>query len=104
MTETAEERRARKAQQRAENAAALRAELEADYLQPLPDDIDFHSCQLEHTRLRQKIMEFQHLVIQGKLDVKAAQDFEKEMVGKIHQIEEKARNFHTGGHVPKPGD
>lgn len=102
--ETAEQRRARKAREREENARKLEAELESQYLRPLPDRMGFSECQQEHTRLRMKIMEFQQMVIQGKLDVKAAQELERRMVAQIHQVEEKARNMHAGGYVPKPGE
>ena len=64
----------------------------------------FNECQAEHTRLRMKIVEFQQLVITGKLDPKAAQEFERRMVGQVHAVEEKARTAQTGGYVPKPGD
>lgn len=104
MSETPEERRARKARQREENARDLEAELERDYLGPLADDLAFAQCQEEHARLRMKIMEFQNMVIQGKLDVKKAQDLERRMVEKIHKVEERARELQTGGHVPRPGD
>ncbi|HEX2022542.1 MAG TPA: hypothetical protein VHH36_07500 [Candidatus Thermoplasmatota archaeon] len=104
MTETAEERRARKARERAENAERLRRELEDQYLRPLPERMGFADMQAEHTRLRAKIMEFQGLVIQGKLDVKAAQDLERRMVEQIHLVEEKARASQTGAYVPKPGE
>lgn len=102
--ETPEERRARKAREREDNGRKLEAELESQYLRPLPERMSFHECQAEHTRLRMKIMEFQQMVIQGKLDVKKAQDLEKRMVAQIHQIEEKARNIGSHGYVPKPGD
>jgi len=102
--ETPEQRRARKAAEKEANAQKLEAELESQYLRPLPERMGFNECQMEHTRLRAKIMEFQQLVIQGKLDLKRAQDFEKRMVAQIHQIEEKARSLHTGGHVPRQGE
>ncbi|HVM45740.1 MAG TPA: hypothetical protein VM582_07365, partial [Candidatus Thermoplasmatota archaeon] len=86
------------------NAKKLEAELEGQYLRPLPERMGFNELQAEHTRLRAKIMEFQGMVIQGKLDIKRAQEFERRMVEQIHRIEEKARNLHTGAHVPKPGD
>ena len=102
--ETPEQRRARKAAEKEANARKLQDELEAQYLRPLPDRMGFAQLQAEHTRLRAKIMEFQGMVIQGKLDVKKAQEFERRMVEQIHRIEEKARNMHTGAHVPKPGE
>lgn len=102
--ETPEQRRARKARERAENAALLERELEDQYLRPLPDTMGFGELQAEHSRLRMKIMEFQQLVITGKLEPAKAQAFEKRMVEQIHRIEEKARNLHTGAHVPKPGE
>ena len=102
--ESPEERRARKAREREENGRRLEAELESQYLRPLPERMSFHDCQHEHTRLRMKIMEFQQMVIQGKLDVKKAQDLEKRMVAQIHQVEEKARNVGAHGYVPKPGE
>lgn len=102
--ESPEERRARKAREREENGRRLEAELEAQYLRPLPERMSFHECQGEHTRLRMKIMEFQQQVIQGKLDVKVAQALEKRMVDQIHVIEEKARGSAQHGYVPKPGD
>jgi hypothetical protein len=102
--ETPEQRRARKAAEKEANAKKLEDELESQYLRPLPDRMGFSECQSEHTRLRMKIMEFQQLVIQGKLDIKRAQGFEKRMVDQIHIIEEKARNIGAGGHVPKPGE
>ena len=102
--ETPEERRARKAREKAENAAALEKELEDQYLRPLPETMGFSELQAEHTRLRMKIMEFQQLVITGKLDVKAAQDFERRMVAQIHQVEERARTAGSGGYVPRPGE
>lgn len=102
--ETADERRARKAREREENAQRIRAELDRDFLQPLPERMSFHDCQLEHTRLRAKIMEMQTLVVQGKLDVKREQDLEKLMVEQVHRVEEKARTAGSGGYVPKPGD
>jgi hypothetical protein len=101
--ETPEQRRARKAAEKAANADQLRAELEDQYLRPLPDRMGFNEMQMEHTRLRAKIMEFQNLVIQGKLDLKAAQEFEKAMVEQIHRVEEKARGANTGGYVPQKG-
>lgn len=101
--ETAEERRARKAKLRAENAEKLQAELERDFLQPLPEDMDFNALQMEHGRLRMKIMEFQQLVITGQLDIAKAQEFEKRMVEKIHQVEERARQAGSGGYVPQKG-
>lgn len=102
--ETPEQRRARKAAEKEANAKRLQDELEAQYLRPLPDRMGFAELQAEHTRLRAKIMEFQAMVIQGKLDVKRAQEFERRMVEQIHAIEEKARSMHTGAHVPKPGE
>jgi hypothetical protein len=102
--ETPEQRRARKAAQKEANAKALEAELEGQFLRPLPERMGFAELQAEHTRLRAKIMDFQGMVITGQLDVKKAQEFERRMVEQIHRIEEKARNLHTGGHVPKPGD
>jgi len=102
--ETPEERRARKAAEREANGKKLEDELESQYLRPLPERMSFMDCQAEHTRLRMKIVEFQNMVIQGKLDVKKAQELEKRMVAQIHLIEEKARGAHTGGYVPKPGE
>ena len=102
--ETPEQRRARKAAEREANAKRLEEELESQYLRPLPPRMGFSECQAEHTRLRMKIMEFQSMVIQGKLDVKRAQEFERRMVEQIHAIEEMARNLHTPGHVPKQGE
>lgn len=102
--ETPEQRRARKAAEKEANGKRLETELESQYLQPLPEQMGFNELQAEHTRLRAKIMEFQGLVIQGKLDVKKAQDLEKRMVAQIHLVEERARNLHTGAHVPKRGD
>lgn len=101
--ETPEQRRARKAAEKAANAEALRKELEDQYLRPLPESMGFNEMQMEHTRLRAKIMEFQNMVIQGKLDLKAAQDFEKRMVEQIHQVEERARGSSAGGYVPQKG-
>ena len=101
--ETPEQRRARKAAEKAANAEKLRQELEADYLRPLPERMGFAELQAEHTRLRAKIMDFQNMVIQGKLDLKAAQDFEKRMVEQIHAIEERARGANAGGYVPQKG-
>ena len=49
-------------------------------------------------------MEFQQLVITGKLDPKKAQEFEKRMVEQIHAVEEKARGGQSGHYVPKPGE
>ena len=102
--ETPEARRARKAQERAENGKRLEDELESQYLRPLPERMGFAECQAEHTRLRMKIMEFQQMVITGKLDVKVAQEMERRMVAQIHQVEEKARNMQSHGYVPKPGE
>lgn len=102
--ETPEQRRARKAAEKEANAKALETELESQYLRDLPQKMGFNELQAEHTRLRMKIMDFQQLVIQGKLDIKRAQEFEKRMVAHIHQIEERARNLHTGSHVPKKGE
>ena len=102
--ETPEQRRARKAAEKEANAKALETELESQYLRALPERMNFNELQMEHTRLRAKIMEFQTMVIQGKLDLKRAQEFEKRMVAQIHLVEEKARNMHTGGYVPKQGD
>lgn len=102
--ETPEARRARKAAEKEANAQKLLAELEAEYLRPLPEGMGFNALQMEHTRLRAKIMEFQAMVIQGKLDLKRSQEFEKRMVEQIHQVEERARNLQTGGHVPKRGE
>lgn len=104
MEETPEQRRARKAAQKAANAEALRRELEEHYLRPLPERMGFAEMQAEHTRLRAKIMEFQNMVIQGKLDHAAAQEFERRMVEQIHRVEEMARSAQTGHHVPRPGD
>lgn len=104
MSETPEERRARKAALKEENAKRLHAELEAQYLRPLPETMGFAELQAEHTRLRMKITEFQHMVIQGQLDVKRAQEFERMMVEQVHRVEERARTMQTGAHVPKPGD
>lgn len=101
--ETPEQRRARKAAEKEANGKRLETELESQYLQPLPTQMGFAELQAEHTRLRAKIMEFQGLVIQGKLDLKRAQDLEKRMVAQIHIVEEMARNMHTGSHVPKRG-
>src|SRR5688572_7715524 len=102
--ETPEQRRARKAAEKEANAKALETELESQYLRPLPERMGFNELQAEHTRLRMKIMDFQNLVIQGKLDLKRAQEFERRMVEQIHAVEEKARTMHTGAHVPKPGE
>ena len=103
--ETAEQRRARKAAERDANAKKLETELESQYLQPLPEGMSFNECQAEHTRLRMKIVEFQQMVITGKLDPKKAQEFEKRMVGQVHAVEEKARQAQTGGgYVPRPGE
>lgn len=102
--ESPDERRARKAREREENAQRLEAELESQYLRPLPERMGFAECQAEHSRLRMKIMDFQNLVIQGKLDIKRAQEFERRMVEQIHRVEELARNLSTHGYVPKPGD
>jgi len=102
--ETAEERRARKAAEKEANAKKLETELESQYLVPLPERMGFNELQMEHTRLRSKIMEFQNMVITGKLDVKRAQEFERRMVEQIHLIEEKARGMHTGAHVPRRGE
>lgn len=102
--ETPEQRRARKAAEKEANAKALESELESQYLRPLPDRMGFAELQAEHTRLRAKIMDFQGMVIQGKLDLKSAQEFERRIVEQIHRIEEKARSMHTGAHVPKPGE
>lgn len=101
--ETPEQRRARKAAEKAANAEKLAKELEDQYLRPLPERMSFAEMQAEHTRLRAKIMEFQNLVIQGKLELKAAQDFEKRMVEQIHAVEEKARGSQAGGYVPQKG-
>lgn len=101
--ETPEERRARKARMKAENAAKLQEELERDYLRPLPEQMGFNELQMEHGRLRQKIMEFQNMVIQGQLDLAKSQEFEKRMVEKIHEVEERARNAGSGGYVPSRG-
>lgn len=103
IPETPEQRRARKAAEKAANAEKLRKELEDQYLRPLPDAMGFAELQAEHTRLRAKIMEFQNMVIQGKLDLKAAQDFEKRMVEQVHAVEERARNVGSGGYVPRRG-
>lgn len=102
--ESAEERRARKAAEREANARKLETELDSQYLQPLPPRMGFNECQAEHTRLRMKIMEFQSLVIAGKLDPKKAQEFERKMVAQIHSIEELARQAQSGHYVPKPGE
>ena len=105
MDETPEQRRARKAAEREENARKLETELDSQYLRPLPERMSFHECQAEHTRLRMKIVEFQQMVITGKLDPKKAQEFEKRMVGQVHAVEEKARQAQTGGgYVPRPGE
>jgi hypothetical protein len=64
----------------------------------------YNELQAEHTRLRAKIMEFQGMVIQGKLDIKKAQELERRMVEQIHLVEEMARSMHTGGHVPRRGE
>lgn len=102
--ETPEARRARKAAERAANAARIEQELVDSYLQPLPAHMGFHECQSEHTRLRSKVVEIQNLVIAGKMEIAKAQDFEKRLVGQIHQVEERARNLQHGGYVPKPGE
>ena len=104
MEETAEARRARKAAEREANAKKLETELESQYLQPLPERMGFNECQAEHTRLRMKIVEFQQMVITGKLDPKKAQEFERRMVGQVHAVEEKARQAQSGNYVPKPGE
>lgn len=103
--ETPEERRARKARVKAENAERLEKELSEHFLQPLPEKMAFAELQAEHTRLRMKIADFQQMVIQGQLDLKAAQDFERRMVEQIHLVEERARGASAGGaHVPRPGE
>jgi len=103
--ETPEQRRARKAAEKEANAKALETELESQYLRPLPERMGFNELQAEHTRLRMKIMEFQQMVIQGKLDLKKSQALEKRMVEQIHAVEERARGSSPGGaHVPKPGE
>jgi hypothetical protein len=102
--ETPEQRRARKAAEKEANGNALEAELESQYLRPLPERMGFNECQMEHTRLRSKIMDFQQLVITGKLDLKKAQELEKRMVAQIHLIEEMARGLQTSGHVPRRGE
>lgn len=102
--ETPEERRARKAAEKEANAKRLETELESQYLGALPERMGFAELQAEHTRLRAKIMEFQGMVITGQLDVKRAQEFERRMVAQIHQVEERARNMHTGSHVPRKGE
>lgn len=102
--ETAEERRARKARMKAENGARLEAELERDFLQPLPETMGFNELQMEHGRLRMKIMEFQQMVIQGQLELAKSSELEKRMVAKIHEVEERARGGASGRHVPKPGE
>lgn len=101
--ETPEERRARKARERTENGERLEKELEEHYLRPLPERMGFAEMQAEHTRLRMKIMEFQQMVIQGKLDHAKASALEKRMVEQIHLVEERARGSGGGGHVPRPG-
>jgi hypothetical protein len=102
--ETQDQRRARKAAEREANARALEEELESQFLRPLPDKMGFLDLQNEHGRLRSKIMDFQNLVITGKLDHKRAQEFEKRMVEQIHLIEEKVRGTGTAAHVPKKGE
>lgn len=102
--ESPEERRARKAAHKEANAKALEAELESQYLRPLPDPMGFNELQMEHTRLRAKIMDFQQMVIAGELDLKKAQELERRMVEQIHRVEEKARTMHTGAHVPRRDD
>lgn len=102
--ESPEARRARKAAEKEANGQRLEAELEKEYLGALPERMGFAELQAEHTRLRSKIMEFQGLVIQGRLDVRKAQDLERRMVEQIHRVEEKARNMHTGAHVPRRGE
>jgi hypothetical protein len=104
MDETPEQRRARKAAEREENARRLESELESQYLRPLPPRMSFNECQAEHTRLRMKIVEFQQMVITGKLDPKKAQELERRMVAQIHAVEELARQAQTGHYVPKPGE
>jgi cell wall assembly regulator SMI1 len=102
--ETPEARRARKAAERAANAARIEQELGDSFLRPLPTNMGFHDCQAEHTRLRMKVVEIQNMVIAGKMDIAKAQDFEKRLVGQIHAVEERARNVQQGGYVPKPGE
>jgi hypothetical protein len=105
MDESPEQRRARKAAEREAAGRKLEEELESQYLRPLPDRMSFADCQAEHTRLRMKIVEFQSMVIQGKLDLKKAQELERRMVEQIHAVEEKARGAAAGGgYVPRPGE
>src|ERR1051325_7633196 len=102
--ETPEQRRARKAAERAANADRLEQELNDQYLRPLPERMGFNECQAEHTRLRMKIVAFQNMVITGTLDLARAQEFEKRMVAQTHVVEERAHGAHAGGYVPKPGE
>lgn len=100
--ETPEERRARKAADKAANLERVTAEVEP-MLKPLPPDIGFNELQIEHGRLRQKIVEIQNLAIQGKFDFQKAQEFERVLVEQIHKVEERARDMQTGKYVPRPG-
>ena len=101
--ETPEQRRARKAAEKEANGKRLQDELESQYLQPLPERMSYNDCQAEHTRLRMKIVEFQQMVITGKLDLKKAQELEARMVAQVHLVEERARNAGSGGYVPAQG-
>jgi hypothetical protein len=101
--ETTEERRARKARVKPETLERVTKEVD-EMLGPLPEDMSFNDLQLEHSRLREKIMEIQSLAIQGKFDIKKSQEFERILVEKIHKVEERASQMQTGRHVPKPGE
>lgn len=100
--ETPEERRARKAALKQANLERVTKEVEP-MLAPLPSAMGFNDLQIEHGKLRQKIVEIQQLAIQGQFDFAKAQDFERILVEQIHKVEERARDMQTGKHVPKPG-
>ncbi len=100
---TLDEIRARKAAVKAENLARVSKEVEP-LLAPLPERMSFNDLQIAHGRLRQKIVEIQTLAIQGQFDFAKAQDFERILVGRIHEVEERARSASSGRHVPRPGE
>lgn len=104
MTETPEERRARKEAEKKANHERFAREV-AELLQPLAPNLPLPQLQQEHGRLRGKIVEMQQLVITGRFDMKLAQDYERQIVAQIHKVEEAAHRAQTGGAgLPGEGD
>ncbi|HVL49076.1 MAG TPA: hypothetical protein VM889_11005 [Candidatus Thermoplasmatota archaeon] len=100
----AAEERAKKLEERRVNTERFGEEIAALEKTPIPDAWGFPEISAEHTRLRTKIMEMQQLVIRGRFDIPKSQEYERRLVARIHQLEERARSMQTGRHVPKPGE